>query len=446
MVCELNSQDISGRWYSKTSINKEVFHFLFDIRKTDKSFIGYIDIPSHNSFRIPIDSISYTNSGEIEIIHNGLDFMYAGKFDIEVNTIEGNVKKDGFTNSLHLSRNPQVNRSQIIKEPVPYLSKEIYFYNRDSTRFAGTITFPKGRKTSKAVVLISGSGPQNRDEEILGHKPFKILADYLTRKGIVVLRYDDRGYGKSEGNFRPATSLDYSYDVLAAVKYLKDFKEVSISKIGLIGHSEGGNIAPVVATMDSSINFLILLAAPGSSNLRSYLVSLDLILKEHPETYNRDFPFFKSVYEDMATIKDKKMLRDSLESKFKLLVNLMDEEELSIYGGQDEYVISQVNYHTSDWYHYYLQFDVTEYLRKLKIPILSLNGDKDNSVESTYNLNAIEKTLKESGNRQYEIVELQNVNHFFQVSKDAKIESVYFNEETFSKVALNKIGEWIKRL
>ena len=443
---EGKSQEILGKWYSKTIINEEEVHYLFDIRKDKNVYVGYFDIPTSKTFRIKLDSINLLNNDKVLFRHKGLDFLFTGNINNDKEEIQGIVKKDKYSNSLTLSRQPQVRRNQIIEKPIPYLSKEIFFYNKDSTRLAGTITFPKEGDSLKAVVLISGSGPQDRDEEILGHKPFKVLADYLTRKGIVVLRYDDRGYAKSEGQFRPATSMDYSYDALAAVEFLKQYKEVSINKIGLIGHSEGGNIAPVVATMDSMINFVILLAAPGTSNLQSYLVSLDLILKEHPETYDRDYPFFKSVYEDMARIKNKNTLKDSLQSKFENIANLMGEEELSIYGGKTNYVQSQVNYHSSDWYHYYLQFDVTAYLEKLKIPILALNGDKDSSVESNFNLSGIESTLEKSGNVRYEIVELKDVNHFFQVSNDSKIESVYFNEETFSKVALDKIEKWIKRL
>ncbi|MEM9821916.1 MAG: alpha/beta fold hydrolase [Bacteroidota bacterium] len=445
-ACEIKAQDISGRWYSKTILEKEEFHFLLDIRTTENTFWGYIDLPAQNTFRMPLDSVSYSNSGEVVLMHRGLALSFRGKFDQDRHEMEGVVEKDGYANSLVLSRHPQVNRTQMIEEPIPYLSKDVYFYNKDSTKLAGTITFPKEGQPTKAVVLISGSGPQNRDEEILGHQPFKILADHLTRQGIVVLRYDDRGYGASEGKFRPATSLDYAYDALAAVQYLKHFDGGPIEKIGLIGHSEGGNIAPLVATLDTAVNFLVLLAAPGTSNFESYLVSLDLILKAYPETYDRDFPFFKSVYEDMATIDDKKTLRDSLTSKFQFIASVMDSEELSIYGGADQYITSQVNYHCSDWYHYYLQFDVTPYLQQLKIPILALNGDQDHSVEATFNLNGIEKTLKAAGHPQYEVVELENVNHFFQGSEDAKIESVYFNEETFSKVALKKIEQWIKKL
>ncbi len=439
-------QDNLGRWYSKTTLNQEEVHYLFDIRKHQGTYIGYLDIPSDNRFRVALDSISVLNGNQVFIQHEQLDLLFTGYINSEKLEISGKVSKDSLSNSLILSRAPQVSRTQIIEKPLPYVSKDVFFYNKDSTRLAGTVTIPKNGDQLKAVVLISGSGPQDRNEEILGHKPFAVLADHLTRQGIVVLRYDDRGYGQSEGQFRPATSRDYADDVLGAVQFLKNYEDVPISTIGLIGHSEGGNIAPMVATIDPTVSFLVLLAAPAPSNLQSYLVSLDLILKEEPENYDRDYPLFKSVYEDMARIENKEVLRDSLQTKFERLMTLMSEEELAEYGGAETYLKSLVNYHTSDWYHYYLRFNVASYLKELKIPILALNGDKDTSVEADFNLTGIETVLENSGNTQYETMKLGNVNHFFQVSNDAKIESVYFNQETFSKVALVKIGKWIKEL
>lgn len=439
------SQDISGRWYSKATLNQKETHFLFDIRKNNNSFLGYIDLPSEQLFRLQMDSISFANNTVIVQL-NTLDIHFKGQFDTLEKVIHGHIRKDENISPLVLLRTPQVKRTQLIVEHVPYESKDIFFYNQDSTRLAGTLTYPKKGAFFKAVILISGSGPQNRDSEILGHKPFKVLADYLTRRGIAVLRYDDRGYGASQGQFRPATTMDYSFDALAAVQYLKHCSEITINKIGLIGHSEGGNIAPIVATKNAAVDFIILLAAPGTSNYKSYLNSLDLLLKEYPETYDRDYPFFKSVYKDMASIHETDMLKKNLQSKFEYIANLMSEEELSVYGGKKNYIQSQVTYHSSRWYHSYLRFDVTGYLKKLKIPILALNGDKDHSVVADYNLKELEKTLKDSGNTQFDIVELSNVNHFFQVSNDSKIESVYFNQETFSKKALIKIGQWIEEL
>lgn len=440
-----SAQEISGKWYSKTMLDNKEVHLIFDLRKNKKDLVGYVDLPSEKIFRVKLDSVNFADH-TVYIAQKGLNLSFKGKVDRLKNTIPGQIKLKESNNSLVLTREPHIDRIQVVQEPTPYISRNIVFFNRDSTKLAGTITFPKTAGTKKAVILISGSGPQDRDSEILGHKPFEILADHLTRKGIAVLRFDDRGYGQSEGQFRPATSEDYSQDVIAAINFLNNYEEVSLDSIGLIGHSEGGNIAPMVAAKNNEVDFLVLLAAPGTSNYESYLVSLDLLLKDYPETYERDFSLYKSVYRDMSNIEDREVLTDSLTMKFKRYAESLTEEEVSMYGGIDNFISDQIDAHTTKWYHYYLQFDVTEYLKKLKIPILALNGDKDTSVEADFNLAGIEKTLSESGNNEFKTLKLKDVNHFFQTSKDDKIESVYFNEETFSKEALVEISSWIKSL
>lgn len=159
----------------------------------------------------------------------------------------------------------QNNRTQEPKTPFNYISEDVFFTNRttDSVILAGTLTLPKSKKNPPVVILISGSGPQDRNEELMGHKPFLVLSDYLTNKGIAVLRYDDRGIGKSKGNFGTATTFDFASDVEAAIKYLKTRKDINHKKIGLVGHSEGGLIAPIVASQNKDVAFTILLAGTG---------------------------------------------------------------------------------------------------------------------------------------------------------------------------------------
>ncbi|WP_224484717.1 alpha/beta hydrolase family protein [Robertkochia aurantiaca] len=438
------SQEPTGKWYFKTHSNGSEKHYILDLPKQKESS-AYLDLPSDKIFRLELDSIIFQDQ-EIYLAHKGMNLAITGIYTHNTDQIHAVLKRDTFQDSIILSRNPAAERIQTIKKPIPYRSEEISFYNSDHTKLTGTITYPIENNSQKAVILISGSGPQNRDSEILGHKPFKILADHLTRKGITVLRYDDRGYAKSEGKFRPATTEDYADDVIGAINFLKKYDKVSIGSIGLIGHSEGGNIAPMVAANRKDIEFIVLLAAPGTSNYESYLVSLDLLLKDYPETYDRDFELYKSVYKDMSEISKKEILKDSLTSKFRRYANVLDEEEVSMYGGIDSFVNGQIEAHTSEWYHYYLQFDVTKYLEQLKIPILALNGDRDISVEADFNLNGIERTLNRSGNKSFKTIKLRDVNHFFQSSEDDKIENVYFNKETFSKEALGLIAEWIQTL
>lgn len=439
------AQGVAEKWYAKVDLDGREQHYLFDIRTQENGLGGLIDDLTNANFRLPLDSVSLDNANQVYIQHNGLNIVFEGSINPLGTRIEGNLRVGDSEMEAFLSRRPQATRTQLIDETANYTSEEVSFTNQDGTRFSGTLCLPEGEEACPVVVLISGSGPQDRNSEILGHQPFAVLADHLASGGVAVLRYDDRGYGRSEGQFRPATSMDYAEDARGAVHFLKTYAGRDFSHIGLIGHSEGGNIAPVVATQDSAVNFVVLLAAPGVSNYEHYLTSLDLIMKEHPETYDRDFPFFALVYRDMAFTKNPVRLKQTLRQRFTGITEQMTEEELEPYGGKDSYIESQVSYHSSEWYRHYLQFDVTPYLKQLHIPVLALNGDLDTSVESSQNLAGIDQTLKRAGNNDVTVVELENVNHFFQVSTDDKIESVYFNEETFSEEALQIIADWMKQ-
>jgi len=440
------SQDVLGNWYTKV-VQEDTTHYILSLRKEVNGFSGKIDIPSKSIFRRRLDSVSLDEQYKLFFRHEGLDISFIGKIKTDQKVLDGIVKKDKNLYQTNWKRIPSAKRLQKIQEPIPYLSTDLVFTNeKENIELAGTLTLPNKQGRFPAVVLISGSGPQDRNEELLGHQPFLILADHLTRNGIAVLRYDDRGFGKSGGIFRPATMMNYAEDASAAVDFLKKHPNIDTTKIGLAGHSEGGNIAPVVAVNNKAVDFIVLLAAPGISNLDMYLVSLDLILKNYPETYDRDFAFFKSVYEDMARIQDKSVLKDSLQKKFEYIVSIMEPTELATYGDLDTYVKQEVASHSSDWYHFFLQFDVTPYLQQLKIPILALNGDKDASVEAKANLDGMQKTLIDSGHTQHKMVELKEVNHFFQVCDNDSFKAAFFAKETFSTIALEEIANWILKL
>ncbi|MEM7575403.1 MAG: alpha/beta fold hydrolase [Bacteroidota bacterium] len=441
--------DFAGRWYAKAEKDSLTQHYLFDVRFQDSQYVAFLDLPGEGLFRLPLDSVSSTRGNDHQKVYfsqAGLELEFKGLLLGNPERLEGEIQRGGLQLPLNCFRTPQVPRSQLLDDELPYLEEEVVFYNQDQTALVGTLTIPSLGSASKAVVLVSGSGPQNRDEEILGHRPFAVLADHLTRQGVAVLRYDDRGYGRSGGVFRPATTMDYAEDALAAVHYLRDLSDLNVEQIGVVGHSEGGNIAPVVASWEESVDFVILLAGPGVSNYEGYLVSLDTILRAYPETYDRDFPFFSKVYATMAQLSDRGLLRDSLEQLFQGLSAEMSEEELSIYGGAKAYVASEVAAHSTEWYHHFLQFDVTPYLKKIEVPILALNGDKDDSVIAWINLEGLEQTLSTAGHTAFKTVELPGVNHFFQESDDSSIDKVYFNEVTFSTEALRVISDWIEEL
>jgi pimeloyl-ACP methyl ester carboxylesterase len=438
-------QELSGYLYAKISEDKKD-QFIFKLSFKNNSITGEVDIPENNIFFYQLDTIYSNNNDSLFFYSNSLEIQFEGKIVGDNSELSGKITIEGLEHNINWKREPQVARKQRLRYPTNYISEEITFLNRkENIKLSGTLTLPDSVGQFPLVVLISGSGPQNRDVEIFGHKPFLVLADYLTRHGIAVFRYDDRGTAKSKGKFRPATSKNYAKDASEAVAALKSHPNIDRDFIGLIGHSEGGNIAPMVAFNNSEVDFLILLAAPGVPNIDMYLVQLEYILQENSEeyTYELDYPFYSSIYQSMANIDDKEELRDRLLSLYRERGLHYSSTEMNEFGDYDGHVKSEIARHTTDWYHYFLQFDVTPYLENTTLPILALNGTNDRQVDSKQNLNGIEKILKKSNHTNYKIVELENVSHGFQTSRIGTWKEIYFNDETFSPLALDEIAKWI---
>jgi uncharacterized protein len=301
---------------------------------------------------------------------------------------------------------------------------------------AGTLTIPQGKGPFPAVLLITGSGPQDRDESLLGHKPFLVLSDWLTRKGIEVLRADDRGMGKSTGVFGTATTADFATDVEAGVAFLKTRPEVNAKKIGLIGHSEGGIIAPMVAARNPDVGCIVMLAGsgvPGDQILveqRKLIAEAGGMSKEQAE---------KEALEERAVLALVVKEKDSPELEKDLRAGLEKDVKEPELG-------AQVKVLTSPWFRYFLAYDPGPALKKVKCPVLALNGEKDLQVPPDLNLPTISKALTEGGNKNFEVVELPGLNHLFQTATTGSPTEYATIEETMSPVVLGKVSEWILKL
>ena len=296
------------------------------------------------------------------------------------------------------------------------------------------------------MVLISGSGPQNRDEELMGHKPFLVLSDYLTRNGIAVLRFDDRGSFASEGDFAAATSNEFATDVEAAVAYLKTRKEVNKGKIGLIGHSEGGLIAPMVAVRNKDVNFIVLMAGPGIRGSEIMLRQQALIgrangVKEEDlkQTIELNAAVFKMVDEiantDTLRVKITNYLRE--QSKTVAALAATDAKKT------EELIDVQVAQLLTPWMLNFLRYNPAPMLEKVKCPVLAINGSKDLQVPSEVNLKAIETALNKAKNKNFVIKELAGLNHLFQECKTGSPNEYAGIEQTISPSALEVISQWI---
>ena len=273
------SQSIKGTWRGELSISGMTLPLVFHVDSTENGLISTMDSPSQGAKGIPTNTTVFSNN-ELLIQMDKIQFIYKGKL-VSHDAINGEVTQHGKTFPINLQRKITQDsitlKSQEPVAPFPYDQEEITFTHPTAGHtLAGTLCLPKENPTGACVILISGSGPQNRDEELMGHKPFLVLADYLVRQGIAVLRYDDRGVGMSSGDFANATTEDFASDVEAAISYLQTRGE--IKSIGLIGHSEGGIIAPIVASRNhSKVKFVVLLAGTGITGKELLLLQNSLI-------------------------------------------------------------------------------------------------------------------------------------------------------------------------
>lgn len=340
------------------------------------------------------------------------------------------------------------NRPQEPQKPYPYYSEDVRFKNKQAgIHLAGTLTLPNKKGIFPAVVLITGSGPQNRNEELAGHKPFLVLSDYLTRNGIAVLRYDDRGTAMSEGYFNSATSEDLASDVESAVAYLKTRKEIDSRKIGLIGHSEGGLIAPLVATQSKDISFIVMLGGPGIPGDKILLIQQKLIAEASgvsKKEIKGTEKINKMIFDLVKKSSDIELLKTDLRYNLQKFLNENPNFKKPDHMTSDEFIHLQVETYATPWMQYFIKYNPVNTLKKVKIPVLALNGEKDLQITPKENLNAIKKAFRKARNRNITIMELPDLNHLFQESDTGAPQEYKKIEQTYSPTALKEILHWIK--
>lgn len=443
------SQEIIGQWYGKLAIQGTELRIVFNISTTENGYTSTMDSPDQGAKGIPVKSTNYEN-GILKIEMPNIKLEYSG--ELKSGTIAGNLKQNGMSFPMNLSKEAIQKRVAIRpqepKKPYPYYSEDITFENKkDNITLAGTLSLPKKEGTFPVVLLISGSGPQNRDEELLGHKPFLVLSDYLTRNGIAVLRYDDRGTALSEGNFKSATSLDFASDVEAGIQYLKTRKEIKNNKIGLIGHSEGGMIAPIIASKSKDVDFIVLLAGTGVTGEEILLLQQELIgrvsgisekdLLRSKNTNKGAFEIVKKATSQEEMIKE-------LTFYFEKIIKETPETEKPKEVKEEEYVKMMVDELSNPWMQFFIKYNPAVSLDKVKCPVLAINGEKDLQVPAKINLEAIKKALDKGKNKKSTVMELPNLNHLFQECKSGSPEEYATIEETFSPKALEVVKNWIQ--
>ena len=339
-------------------------------------------------------------------------------------------------------------RPQHPKAPYPYREE---FHKVPNTKaeieLAGTLTLPKQTGKYPAVILISGSGPQDRDETLMDHKPFLVIADHLTRNGIAVFRFDDRGVGESTGDFDAATTKDFASDVYHIVKFLRKHDEIDSNRVGLVGHSEGGLIAPLVASkMHGKLAHIVLLAGPGVDGGDILSVQGEAIARasgideaEIAEDAELGRRMVAAIRNEVSE-EEFQVLVEELTNEMSTLDSVQNAEERAQEASMLKMAASRF---TTPWFRFFINYDPVPALRNAGCPVLSLIGEKDLQVLVSQNHDVIENTLKESGNPDYRCVVLEGLNHLFQTCETGSPMEYQSIEETFSPTALKEITDWV---
>lgn len=437
-----------GNWQGELLVGLSKIAVVVKIKaKAGGQWVASLDSPSQFVSDIAIDSLSFQDG----LLHFGIQKMalsFDGKFDPATATFEGQFRQGGAALPLTLrpvQAVPKIARPQNPVPPYPYQEREITLPTRDGFQLAGTLTLPPGQGKWPAVILVSGSGPQDRDETIMGHKPFLILADHLTRLGIAVLRLDDRGVGQSTGDFGKAVTEDFADDILQGFWFLRTCAEIDPDRIGLVGHSEGGLVSSLVAQRESKVAFLVLWgspAVPGEEILFLQMRGAGQAKGITAEEIEAMVVKQKAVY---AVIKGEP---DNAKAKAKIYeiygVGAAASAEL---GDRDRKALEttlgqEVGNLLSPWFRHFLVLDPAVSLRSVRCPVLAVTGEKDIQVPAVPNLQKIEELLG-SPKQQVRTVRLPGLNHLLQTCSTGLPEEYGKIEETIAPAALQTISQWI---
>ncbi|QQT28049.1 alpha/beta hydrolase family protein [Sphingobacterium spiritivorum] len=424
-------QNIIGTWKGTLNASGQEIPLVFHINQSNGKFSGKMDSPRQGAIGLPLSEVSFgKNQVTFKMASAGIVFQG----ELTKNIITGLFQQGGGNIPLRLTRSLDtvtvIKRPQEPEGPFPYKEENVTFENPVSkVTLAGTLTLPAKGRNFPAVVLVTGSGPQNRDSELFGHKPFKLIADYLTRRGFAVLRYDDRGVGASTGSFGTATTRDFANDALAAINFLRIRTDINIRKIGVIGHSEGGMIAPLLASEDKDIAFIAMLAGPA--------IAIDSLM------ILQNYAIGKAYGMSEDKLQQAKELNNRVYKVLKS--NLSDEEvkkQLADVAANDK----ELSEFTSKWFRYFIRFDPVPVLKAVKCPIFAVYGGKDLQVPAEQNLNSVYK-ISEANRHKMDFIKMYpDLNHLFQHAHTGLINEYGELEETFSEDVLKDLFSWLKQV
>ena len=440
---------IEGNWLGTLELGETKLRLVFKVSKTATGFQGKFDSTDQGVTDLDLDSVTIEN-GLIRFEGKRFGFKYEGKLNDKGDEISGTFSQGPGSFPLVLKRvneAPTLVRPQDPKKPYPYDEEEVSYKNaKDNVKLAGALTLPRGGGSHPAVLLITGSGPQDRNEMVAGHRPFLVLADHLTRNGIAVLRVDDRGVGGSDLGSSAATSENFAEDVLAGVQYLKTRKEINPKRIGLIGHSEGGMIAPIVAARSTDVAFIVLLAGMGQRGEDVLYSQTELIQKAagtDPETIKHANELQKRIYAIVKTQHDTTRLGELINEEITRFVAGLNETQRKAFEPTESTIKALQPMFRTPWFRYFVMFDPSTVLKKVTVPVLALNGELDLQVPYKENLDLIAAGLKGANNKDVTTKSFPKLNHLFQTAQTGALSEYFKIEETMSPEVLKTISDWI---
>ncbi len=440
-----------GRWGGALNTGAAELRLVFHITETGDEYTATMDSPDQGVTGIPV-SVVHIDGDSVRLEIPEIMGVYRGVITDSGDRIDGSWSQG--PSSLPLDLEPIGEdtgpaRPQIPMRPFPYEEEEVTIRNEEAdVNLAGTFTRPAGEGPFPAVVLVTGSGPQDRNETLLGHPLFLVLSDYLTRQGIAVLRYDDRGVGGSTGDFASGTTADFATDARAAVEWLDDRGEVG--DIGIVGHSEGGLIAPMVANATDDVEFVVLMAGPGLRGREILELQAALItsaMGAPAEVVEAQTERNSAAYEILLNEPNDSIARTKLRALFKAQMSEATAEQRAAAhiseDGEVAMIELQIDQMVSPWFRYFLKYNPAPALRDLDVPVLAINGSLDLQVPADENLQAIRAALEAGDTDHFRIVELPGLNHLFQTAETGAPSEYGTITETISPAAMEVIADWV---
>jgi pimeloyl-ACP methyl ester carboxylesterase len=431
---------LAGDWSGALKVGGADIHLMIHVKGAGGGFTATLDSPDQGMTGIPIAAV--TQTGDAVVFDVGVAHArYTARLSADGQTLAGEWTQSGASLPLTLAHGVALaapKRPQTPVKPYPYREVEAALDNRvGHAHLTGTLTLPNGPGPFPAVLLITGSGQQDRDETVFDHHPFLIWADYLTRRGIAVLRIDDRQRGGSTGDVEHATTADFATDVEAEVAYLRTRADIDKRRIGLMGHSEGGMIAPMVAAKDPGIAFIVMLAGPGETGealLLSQNRAINAAAGAPPAVIDTRVATSRALFDAVKDAPDQATADARLAAAWQALLKRQGAPEATP-------MPPEVRAAALPWVRYFVSYDPIPTLARVHCPVLAINGSKDLQVPPEENLSGIRAGLR--SNPDVTVVELPGLNHLLQTADTGQVSEYGAIEETVSPLALKTVGDWM---